>query len=158
MVESIQRDSFMRFKVNAGSVALLVLAGVLASPNTWATDSADKARRPPPKPDVRSRAVPELVCTSDRVLDVSNTSLTTKSEEAPLRLRISGNLLYLGESAVNERFFAIINRVDRRRWTSGTSTLVLDEALGEGVWSNFTLDTTRISPVRCEPFDAPPRR
>jgi hypothetical protein len=158
VLEWIQRDRFMRFKVNGGSVALLFLAGVLASPTTWATDPADKARRPPPKPDVRSRAIPELVCTSDRVLDVTHASLATKSEEAPLRLRIAGNLLYLGESAVNERFFAIINRVDRRRWTSGTSTLVLNEALGEGVWTNFTLDTTRISPVRCEPFDAPPRR
>jgi hypothetical protein len=47
--------------------------------------------------------------------------------------------------------------VDRRRWSSGTATLVLDEALGQGVWTNLTLDTTRISAVRCEPFDPPLR-
>jgi hypothetical protein len=47
VLEWIQRDRFMRFKVNGGSVALLFLAGVLASPTTWATDPADKARRPP---------------------------------------------------------------------------------------------------------------
>lgn len=157
MVEWDQREAFMRFKTTVGPVALLFLACFLASPTTWAADPADKARRPPPKPDVRSRAIPELVCTSDRAITVTNTSLATKSEEAPLRLRISGNLLYLGENAVNERFFAIINRVDRRRWSSGTATLVLDEALGQGVWTNLTLDATRISAVRCEPFDAPPR-
>jgi hypothetical protein len=147
----------MRLKIIVRPVVLLLSVFVLVSPTTWAVDPADKARRPIPKPDPRARAIPELVCTSDRTVTVAKNTLDTKSEELPLRLRISGNLLYIGENAVNERFFATINRVDRRRWASGTAILTLDEALTTGLWTNLTPDFTRISAVRCEPFGTLPR-
>lgn len=147
----------MRLKIIARPVVFLFWVFILISPNTWAVDPADKARRPIPKPDPRARAIPELVCTSDRAVTVAKNTLDTKSEEFPLRLRIAGNLLYLGENAVNERFFATINRVDRRRWASGTAILTLDEALTEGLWTNLTPEFTRISAVRCEPFGTLPR-
>ena len=72
-------------------------------------------------------------------------------ELAPLRLRLRGNLLYLGADSTDEKFFGLINRSDRRRWISGTSTLMLDEALGTGTWARLDLDSTKISPLRCEP-------
>jgi len=97
------------------------------------------------------------VGTSDRAVTVTTSTLDAKSETVSLRLRVSGNLLYLGENAVNERFFATINRVDRRRWASGTAVLTLDEALATGLWTNMTPDFTRISAVRCEPFGTLPR-
>jgi hypothetical protein len=147
----------MRLKIIVRPVVLLLSVFVLVSPTTWAVDPADKARRPIPKPDPRARAIPELVCTSDRTVTVAKNTLDTKSEELPLRLRISGNLLYIGENAVNERFFATINRVDRRRWASGTAILTLDEALTTGLWTNLTPDFIRISAVRCEPFGTLPR-
>ena len=133
----------------------LLLAFTLVSPTSWASDSSDKARRPPPKPDPRSRAIPELVCTGDRAVTVANDELGTQAEESPLRLRLRGNLLYLGGTAVDERFFGLINRSDRRRWVSGSGTLILDEALEKGVWVRLTLDSTRISAVQCESFGAP---
>lgn len=136
-------------------IIALLLAFTLVSPASWASDSSDKARRPPPKPDPRSRVIPELVCTGDRAVTVANDELGTQAEEAPLRLRLRGNLLYLGETAVNERFFGLINRSDRRRWVSGSGTLILDEALEKGVWVRLTLSSTRISAVHCEPFGAP---
>ncbi|MEY2624707.1 MAG: hypothetical protein RL412_482 [Pseudomonadota bacterium] len=136
-------------------VVALLVAFTLVSPAAWASDSSDKARRPPPKPDPRSRAIPELVCTGERAVTVKNEELGTQTEEAPLRLRLRGNLLYLGETAVNERFFGLINRSDRRRWVSGSGTLILDEALEKGVWIRLTLDSTRISSVYCEPFGKP---
>lgn len=135
----------------------LLLALILVTPASWAADTSDKARRPAPKPDPRSRAIPELVCKGDRAITITNESLESKSEESPLRLRLRGNLLYLGETAVSERFFGLINRSDRRRWTSGTATLILDEALEKGVWTRLTLGSTRISAVECEPFDSSPK-
>lgn len=147
----------MRLKTIIYPAVLLVSVFVLISPTTWAVDPVDKARRPIPKPDPRARAIPELVCTSDRAVTVTTSTLDAKSETVSLRLRVSGNLLYLGENAVNERFFATINRVDRRRWASGTAVLTLDEALATGLWTNMTPDFTRISAVRCEPFGTLPR-
>lgn len=146
----------MRLKNIQRPIIALLLAFMLVSTASWAEDTSGKARRPPPKPDPRSRAVPELVCTGDRAVTVTNEALGTQNEEAPLRLRLRGNLLYLGETPVNERFFGLINRSDRRRWNSGSGTLILDEALESGVWVRLNLDSTRISAVRCEPADRSP--
>jgi len=145
----------MRPSEKPRSIIALLLACIVVAPASWSADSSDKARRPPPKPDPRSRAIPELVCTGERVVTVTHEQLETRSEDAPLRLRLRGNLLYLGETAVSERFFGLINRSDRRRWTSGSGTLILDEALEKGVWTRLSLESTRISAVHCEPFGAP---
>ncbi|MFM7395906.1 MAG: hypothetical protein ACKO42_02150 [Gammaproteobacteria bacterium] len=134
-----------------------LLALILVSSTSWAAETSEKARRPTPKPDPRARAIPELVCTGERAATVTNDSLETKIEESPLRLRLDGNLLYLGETATSERFFGLINRSDRRRWTSGTATLLLDEALEQGVWTRLTLGSTRITAVHCVPFDQLPK-
>jgi len=144
----------MRLKIIFRPVLLLCCVVALISPATWAVDPADKGRKPIPKPDPRARDVPELVCTGDRTVTIVNSTLETKTEDSPLRLRIAGNLLYLGESSASERFFATIHRVARRRWASGTATLILDEALAAGVWTDLTLDVTRTRALRCEPFGA----
>lgn len=103
------------------------------------------------------QAVPELVCTGGRAVNIVNDSLETSSEESPLRLRLRGNLLYIGQTSVSEKFFGLINRSDRRRWVSGNATLVLDDDLKQGVWVRLSTVSTRISAVRCEPFDASKR-
>jgi hypothetical protein len=88
-------------------------------------------------------------------MTVANDSLEANNAEAPLRLRLRGNLIYVGQSANTEKFFALINRVDRRRWVAGTATLVLDEALEYGAWVQLELGSTRISAIRCQPFNSP---
>jgi hypothetical protein len=100
---------------------------------------------------VNTQSIPELVCTGDRTVAITHTTLATNEVAAPLRLRLRGNLLYLGADSTDEKFFGLINRSDRRRWISGTSTLMLDEALGTGTWARLDLDSTKISPLRCEP-------
>lgn len=147
----------MRQTVIIKTFKLLLLVSVLISPAAWAADPSEKARRPPPKPDPRARAIPELVCTGDRAVTITNESLESKSEESPLRLRLDGNLLYIGETTVSEKFFGLINQSDRRRWTVGTATLILDEDLQQGVWVRLTLGTTRVRAVHCEPFGTTPR-
>lgn len=119
---------------------------------SWATDSGEKARRPTPPPRVNTQSIPELVCTGDRTVTITHTTLATSEVAAPIRLRLRGNLLYLGADTTDEKLFGLINRSDRRRWISGTSTLMLDEALGSGAWARLDLDSTKISPLRCEPF------
>jgi hypothetical protein len=121
------------------------------SAGSWATDSSGKGRRPTPPPRVNTQSVPELVCTGDRTVTITHTTLATSEVAAPLRLRLRGNLLYLGADTTDEKFFGLINRSDRRRWISGTTTLMLDEALGAGTWARVDLDSTKISPLRCEP-------
>lgn len=130
---------------------------VLLVPAAWAAEPPGNARRPPPEPDLRVQAVPELVCTGGRAVNIVNDSLETSSEESPLRLRLRGNLLYIGQTSVSEKFFGLINRSDRRRWVSGNATLVLDDDLKQGVWVRLSTVSTRISAVRCEPFDASKR-
>jgi hypothetical protein len=100
---------------------------------------------------VNTQSIPELICTGDRTVTIANTTLAVSEVAAPLRLRLRGNLLYLGADSTDEKFFGLINRSDRRRWISGTSTLMLDEALGAGAWARVDLDSTKISPLRCEP-------
>jgi hypothetical protein len=134
----------------------LLWAVVLLSSVAQAVDPPGDARRPPPVPDPRARAIPEIVCTGERAVTVANDGLETRNEESPLRLRLRGNLLYVGQTRADEQFFGLINRSDRRRWTSGTTTLVLDEGLERGVWVRLALDTTRISTIRCAPFSAAP--
>ncbi|MFZ9988242.1 MAG: hypothetical protein ACO3HV_10870 [Candidatus Nanopelagicales bacterium] len=123
----------------------------LLSAGSWATDSGENARRPTPPPRVNTQSIPELVCTGDRTVTITHTTLATSEVAAPLRLRLRGNLLYLGADSTDEKFFGLINRSDRRRWISGTSTLMLDEALGSGTWARLDLGSTKISPLRCEP-------
>lgn len=129
-----------------------VLLLVMLTPVSWAADPPGKGRRPPPEPNPRSQGIPELVCTGDRAVDIVNDGLETKTEESPLRLRLRGNLLYIGQTSVSEKFFGLINRSDRRRWNSGNATLVLDEDLTRGVWVRLSLTSTRVSAVRCQPF------
>lgn len=131
-----------------------VLLLVMSTPIAWAADAPGNGRRPPPDPNPRSQAIPELVCTGDRAVDIVNDGLETKTEESPLRLRLRGNLLYIGQTSVSEKFFGLINRSDRRRWNSGNATLVLDEDLTHGVWVRLSLTSTRVSAVRCQPFSA----
>jgi len=147
----------MKFDAMKSSYKPLLLALVLISPASWTSEPAGNARRPPPDPDPRSRAIPDLVCTGERSVTVATDDLATGSEETPLRLRLRGNLLYLGQNSNDERFFGLINRSDRRRWVSGTSTLLLDEALERGVWVRLSLDGTRISAVRCAPSRTTPQ-
>lgn len=139
-------------------VAILVLAMTLpmaASANeTPPKPVTSQAGRPAPNPDPRARTIPELVCTGERAVTVANDSLEADNAEAPLRLRLRGNLLYLGQSVNTEKFFGLINRVDRRRWTSGTATLLLDEALEHGAWVRLEFGSTRISAIHCQPFDS----
>jgi hypothetical protein len=139
--------------VGCRRVALITGALLLSSLATgsWAADSTDKARRPTPPPRVNAQSIPELVCTGDRTVTIANTTLATSEVAAPIRLRLRGNLLYLSADTTDEKFFGVINRSDRRRWISGTTTLMLDEALGAGAWARVDLDSTKISPLRCEP-------
>lgn len=126
-----------------------------ADTQTAVKPAASQPGRPVPNPDPRSRVIPELVCTGERTMTVANDSLEANNAEAPLRLRLRGNLIYVGQSANTEKFFALINRVDRRRWVAGTATLVLDEALEYGAWVQLELGSTRISAIRCQPFNSP---
>lgn len=132
-------------------------AGDAAQSDTQSTvkPAASQPGRPVPNPDPRSRVIPELVCTGERTMTVANDTLEANNIEAPLRLRLRGNLIYVGQSANTEKFFSLINRVDRRRWTAGTATLVLDEALEYGAWIQLELGATRISAIRCQPFNSP---
>jgi hypothetical protein len=134
-------------------VALFTGALLLSSlpAGSWATDSSGKGRRPTPPPRVNTQSIPELVCTGDRTVTIANTTLAVSEAAAPLRLRLRGNLLYLGADTTDEKFFGLINRSDRRRWISGTTTLMLDEALGAGAWARVDPDSTKVSPLRCEP-------
>jgi hypothetical protein len=152
--------------VAAVAVSTLVLLGVPlsghAASDAAQTDAqtpvkpaASQPGRPVPNPDPRSRVIPELVCTGERTMTVANDTLEANNSEAPLRLRLRGNLIYVGQSANTEKFFSLINRADRRRWTAGTATLVLDEALEYGAWIQLELGATRISAIRCQPFNSP---
>lgn len=134
-----------------------VLSMVLLSSAAWAAEPPGNARRPPPAPDPRVQAIPELVCAGERAVNIVNDGLETSSEESPLRLRLRGNLLYIGQTSISEKFFGLINRSDRRRWVSGDATLVLDEDLKQGVWVRLSSISTRISAVRCEPFNTSKR-
>jgi len=131
-----------------------LLGGVVAHA---ADDPVIKGGRPVPNPDPRSRTIPELVCLAERAVTVTHTNLESASEEAPLRLRLRGNLLYLGQSTNTEKFAGLISRADTRRWVSGEATLILDDALQQGVWIRAQLGATRVTPLACQPFDSSKR-
>jgi len=132
----------------------VLLGGVAANA---ADDPVIKGGRPAPNPDPRSRTIPELVCLAERSVTVAHTTLESASEEAPVRLRLRGNLLYLGQSANTEKFAGLISRADTRRWVAGEATLILDDALQQGVWIRAQLGTTRVTPLACQPFDSSKR-
>jgi hypothetical protein len=112
--------------------------------------------QPVAPPDPRSRSVPELLCSASRATNVAHDTLQAVTEDAPLRLRINGNLLYLGQSTNSEKFVGLISRADKRRWTAGTGTLMLDESLQSGVWVRLEVDSTRVASVRCQPLPPAP--
>lgn len=119
-----------------------------------AASSTSKPGAPIPEPDPRARAIPELVCTGEQTVTVTHEPLVSNSAKTPLRLRIRGNLLYIGESANSEKFSGIINRTDTRRWIADNGTLVLDADLKSGAWVRIQLLSTSITAVRCVPFES----
>ena len=131
------------------SVALVCLAACAQLPSA-------SAAQPVAPPDPRSRSVPELLCTGSRATTVAHDTLEAATEDAPLRLRINGNLLYLGQSTNAEKFVGLISRADKRRWSAGTGTLILDDALQSGVWVRLEAASTRIASVRCQPLPPSP--
>lgn len=130
---------------------------LLASYAGATDDPVVKGGRPAPNPDPRTRTIPELVCSGTQAVTVTHETMESTSEPATLRLRLRGNLLYLGQSATSEKFVGLINRTDLRRWVSGNSTLILDEALQGGVWVRAQLSSTRVTAVSCQPFDSSKR-
>lgn len=116
--------------------------------------TASKPGAPIPEPDPRARAIPELLCTGEQTVTVAHDPLVSTSAKTLLRLRVRGNLLYIGESANSEKFSGIINRTDTRRWVADNGTLVLDADLKSGAWVRIQLASTRVTAVRCVPFES----
>lgn len=110
--------------------------------------------RPLQNPAPRSRTIPELVCTGTRRQDIDHGSLQNSLVTEPFRLRLRGNMVYTGQSASTEQFTSLISRTDQRRWTAGTSTLLLDDALTRGAWIEVENDRTRVRSLSCEAFDS----
>jgi hypothetical protein len=113
-------------------------------------NTAQPLRTPP----THLREIPELVCQSERELRVRNDTLETTLNTTPLRLRIRGTFLYAGENAGNEKFWSTITRNDRRRWIAGTSTLILDESLSSGTWTQVEAASIAVRTLSCMPFDS----
>ncbi len=139
----------------AGFIVLGVSEVALASdpPPTKTANSA----QPMKTPDARTRAIPELVCSADRLMTIDNQSLEAKTTDEPFRLRLRGNLLYVGQTAGTEKFASTIARNDRRRWVTATSILTLDEDLVIGTLTDVKPTTMTIRPLICEPFDSSKR-
>jgi len=140
----------------AGFIIAWASSTALASDQPTQSKTADTAQ-PLRTPAARSRAIPELVCTSDRLLTIVNNTLETSEASTPLRIRLRGNMLYTGETAGTEKFSSLIARNDRRRWVAATSTLTLDEDLVIGTWTDVKPDVTTVRPLTCEPFDSSKR-
>ena len=140
-------------------IAGLIVVGVsemaLASdpPPTKTANSA----QPIKTPDARTRAIPELVCSADRIMTIDKQALDSKITDEPFRLRLRGNFLYAGQATGSEKFVSTIARNDRRRWVTATSTLILDEELVVGTLTDVTATTITIRPLICEPFDSSKR-
>ncbi len=143
-----------------GFAVLLVTNAVsraaLASDPPAATKTANSAQ-PIKTPDARSRAIPELVCSADRLLTIDNQALETQTSDEPFRLRLRGNLLYVGQTAGTEKFSSTIARNDRRRWVTATSILTLDEDLVIGTFTDVKANVVTLRPLICEPFDSSKR-
>ena len=144
----------------AGLVATLVGSGVssaaFASDPQSPTKTANSAQ-PMKTPDARSRAIPELVCSGDRLMTVDGQALDAKVTNEPFRLRLRGNLLYIGQTAGTEKFSSTIARNDRRRWVTATSVLTLDEELVLGTLTEVKANSVTMRPLICEPFDSSKR-
>lgn len=110
--------------------------------------------RPLQNPAPRSRTIPELVCTGEQRQDIDHANLQNSLITEPFRLRLRGNMVYTGQSASTEQFTSLISRTDQRRWTAGTSTLLLDDALTRGAWIEVENDRTRVRALSCEAFDS----
>ena len=138
------------FFIFSAALSLVLLDARLA----LGASTTSKPGAPIPEPDPRSRVIPELVCTGEQTVTVTHDPLVSTSAKTPLRLRIRGNLLYIGESANSEKFSGIINRTDTRRWIADNGTLVLDTDLKSGAWVRIQLSSTRITAVSCVPFES----
>jgi hypothetical protein len=90
-------------------------------------------------------------------MTIDNQSLETKTSDEPFRLRLRGNLLYIGQTAGTEKFSSTISRNDRRRWVTATSILTLDEDLVIGTLTDVKANTITLRPLICEPFDSSKR-
>lgn len=140
----------------AGFIIAWASSAALASDPPAPTKTANSAQ-PMKTPDARSRAIPELVCTSERQLTIANDTLETTVSSTPLRIRLRGNMLYTGQTAGTEKFSSLISRNDRRRWVTATSILTLDEELVIGTLTDVKPTATTIRPLLCEPFDTSKR-
>jgi hypothetical protein len=109
--------------------------------------------RPLQNPAPRSRTIPELVCTGEQKQEIDHGNLQNSLISEPFRLRLRGNMVYTGQSASSEQFLSLISRTDQRRWTAGTATLLLDDALVQGVWIEVETERTRLRTLTCEAFD-----
>ena len=118
------------------------------------THREDKAGTPISSPSSTQRTVPELVCNGTQFRKISHSTLDTELKESAIRLRLRGNVLYLGQSVSTEKFSGLINKTDRLRWTSGRSTLVLNENFESGTWTTIETVATYIYTLRCAPFDS----
>lgn len=134
----------------AGAVSNVAAASDPAPP----TKTANSAQ-PMKTPDARSRAIPELVCSADRLMTIDSQSLSAISSDEPFRLRLRGNFLYTGQTAGTEKFSGTISRNDRRRWVTATSILILDEELVIGSFTDVQANTVTIRSLICEALIAP---
>ncbi len=140
----------------AGFLIIGVPSTALATDPPPPTKTANSAQ-PMKTPDARNRAIPELVCTSERQLTITNDTLETTIASTPLRIRLRGNMLYTGQSAGTEKFLSLISRNDRRRWVTTTAILTLDEELLIGTLTDVKPNSTTVRPLLCEPFDSSKR-
>lgn len=140
----------------AGFIAACVSNTALASDTPAPTKTANSAQ-PMKTPDARTRVIPELVCSAERLMTIDNARLETQTSDEPFRLRLRGNLLYTGQTAGTEKFASTIARNDRRRWVTATSILTLDEDLVVGTLTDVKAATVTIRPLLCEPFDSSKR-
>ena len=144
--------------VVALSVGMAISGSAMANEEAPAKPAAPaNPGRPIPPPDPKSRVVPELVCTSERLLTINHEDLSTSTSDSPRRLRLRGNLVYMGNMNGNETFWGTINRTDRRRWSAATAVLVLDEDLRHGSWVDVQARNTFIRYLTCAAAETPKR-
>lgn len=117
--------------------------------------SSIKSGRPIPMPEPGSRTVPELLCTSNRLLTITNDTFVTAITESPRRMRLRGNMVYWGGAAGDETFWGTINRTDRRRWVANTAVMVLEESLKHGTWFDLQTNSTFVRHLSCSAVETP---
>lgn len=138
---------------------LLILICFYPASLTRAEEGGHKpdTSKPLSNPDPLRRTVPEIVCTSSKARRTENLTLASTVLENPFRIRIRGNTLYSGATVSDEKFSGLINKTDRLRWTSGKSTLVLDETFKLGAWVIVENNITTVRPLNCQPLDTTKR-